>query len=98
MKSNMSHTASQIFIKVAIQNSRSPPASRNLQFIVGRIATDPAYRDRFFTSPDEILKDQELTAHEMETLVLIADCPGCRVSSLMMSKLYQTYKEAACQG
>ncbi len=93
----MSNEASQILITAEIKNKGSPPASRNLQLIIGRITTDPAYRDRFFINPDEILKDQELTAHEMETLTLMADCPGCRVSTLMISKLYQKHKGASRQ-
>ena len=65
--------------------------SKNVQLIIGRIATDPDFRQRFFENVDEANAGYLLSAADVGILKRMAGCLGCRASTLMVSKLYQKH-------
>jgi hypothetical protein len=48
---------------------------KNVEIVIGRLATDPRLQDRFAVEPREVLRDQGLELSEVETAALATTDP-----------------------
>lgn len=52
------------------------PMHRNVEILIGRLATDPELQRRFARSPEAVLREQGLELTELECAALAATDPG----------------------
>jgi hypothetical protein len=58
------------------ETRKYPPAMhRNVEVLIGRLATDPDLRDRFARAPFDVLREQRLELSEVEIAALAATNP-----------------------
>lgn len=67
----------------------------NVAQIVGRVAIDSTYRDRFFNNVEETLTGYDLNPVEAETLRRMSNCPVTRMGTAMVNKTHGKHKSAA---
>ncbi|MFZ0545825.1 MAG: hypothetical protein WAM60_10335 [Candidatus Promineifilaceae bacterium] len=66
-------------------------SQQNVELVIGRLATDGAFRNLFFCEVEEAITGYELNPVEADTLQRMAGCPVTRASSAAINKSHAKY-------
>ena len=69
-------------------------SANHIHEIIGKIVVDDDYRKLFFKDSAKALVGYPLSQAERETLSGMADCPGCRLGTLIVNKRFHFYEQA----
>jgi hypothetical protein len=72
---------------------------KNVEIVIGRLATDPRLQDRFALEPDEVLHEQGLELSEVEIRALAATDPRAlrTFTAALDTRLCKASRAAASQ-